>query len=1442
MEKTNKYSLGIDLGTNSVGWAVTDENGDLVKKNGKTLWGVRLFEEAETCKSRRLFRSSRRRLLRRKQRLSLLQDIFAEEISSIDPYFFQRLHESKYHLEDKQLNSDGKTKYVIINDKNYSDKDFYDDYKTIYHLRNELLKTDSKVDIRYLYLCMHHMIKYRGHFLFEGEFKPGDERLIKSSFEEINYSLNLLEECDLFHSNLDEVIQSLKELYKNDPTITKIKEEYSKYTNSGLTKKNKELIITLLSGGKIGEKKLSELLGTESPIKELRASSEKFDEDVAQLSSIADCNIVNIFNSCKRIYDAFKIYSLLGESSSISQYMCEIYETHKKQLKKFKAYVKTLSEKDGIDYTFELFRKVQNEKDNKKKDSDKEKNNNLNNYCFYVGLSGNNSIKHCSKEDFYKYVKTLLKLDNRAKDDDEQAKKWLELINDNKFLPKQNDSGNGIFPYQLNLYELKEILKKQAQFYPFLKDVSDGLTGAEKIEKLLTFKIPYYVGPLPSTKIRNDEFTKYSWAVRNEGKEDIKITPYNFDDVINKTESAEAFIKRMLNKCTFIKDEDCLPKGSMLYSYYSVLQDLNNLKVNGAYFTKEEKIDIISNVYLDETRKSKPKIKDIEKYLKRKNSADPIITTTTGKDVNDDDFNGDLDSIRKFIKIFKTRENVIKNYDLIEKIIVDITIFEDKEVLKERFKTYKCISEEQLKSILSLTFKKNSSISRKFLNLCEVDEDGVINEESLSIIDKMLNTNMHLNQILEDKGVKRALELSNPKNPISGIDIDNKDAIDNKDVVNDKDSLNKYINDLYVSPLYKRSLTQAILIIIELEKILSGKGPRAEDIKIGTHINKFYIESTRTDKADKKRTNSRKDKLIKLYKEAKDINNSLKEDLKNGEYDEKIKSKKFYLYLLQEAKDIYTGEPIDIHDIDSYDIDHIIPQSIIKDDSLNNIVLTKRTVNERKKDIYPLSDELVSSKAKDHWVRLKKYNLMSAEKYARLIRNSNSKLTDDELNSFVNRQIVATSQSVKALKDFIEDNSNSAKSKVYLVKAEYISEVRNQFSIVKSRMANNFHHAHDAYLCATVGKTMYDFYNNQIYNKENHYKWSANLLKPIIKTKRLIDDLENDKINSKSDIDKTYQDIKKVFDINKIKYNIQTRFDIMVTERTYFKKGALFDQNPISVPDNKSLGKIALKKDPRMNNYNKYGAYNKPNYNKYALKFDNNKWEIVNSRFDELIMQNLFPIGTSIERKTENNVRSSFRITGVTGDQFVVCKNFECYLPANIYNIVYKIEKIQSKLIDKKIDTYKKFKNKQNETKDKDVDDEQIIINMSDNPYARISSTEYTKFIEFLFSLATNVDNNCYFSVKNCLSPLNNDLKNKLKDKNITLIEKHFISIELLKLINRKRLTSNLLFLKQNEDEIFSSNAGNTTWSGILNEDDCIIEKSITGYYVNRIYPYKMKK
>ena len=38
-----EYNIGLDIGVASVGWCVTDENGNLIKNRNKNLWGTRLL-------------------------------------------------------------------------------------------------------------------------------------------------------------------------------------------------------------------------------------------------------------------------------------------------------------------------------------------------------------------------------------------------------------------------------------------------------------------------------------------------------------------------------------------------------------------------------------------------------------------------------------------------------------------------------------------------------------------------------------------------------------------------------------------------------------------------------------------------------------------------------------------------------------------------------------------------------------------------------------------------------------------------------------------------------------------------------------------------------------------------------------------------------------------------------------------------------------------------------------------------------------------------------------------------------------------------------------------------------------------------------------------------------------------------------------------------------
>ena len=121
------YYIGLDIGTNSVGWAVSNMDYTIPKYRGNAMWGIRLFEESDTSEKRRTYRIGRRRIERRKERLNLLEILFNNEISRIDPAFFRRLKESNLYIQDKTE----EVPYALFADNLYTDKEFHREFPSI---------------------------------------------------------------------------------------------------------------------------------------------------------------------------------------------------------------------------------------------------------------------------------------------------------------------------------------------------------------------------------------------------------------------------------------------------------------------------------------------------------------------------------------------------------------------------------------------------------------------------------------------------------------------------------------------------------------------------------------------------------------------------------------------------------------------------------------------------------------------------------------------------------------------------------------------------------------------------------------------------------------------------------------------------------------------------------------------------------------------------------------------------------------------------------------------------------------------------------------------------------------------------------------------------------------------------------------------------------------
>lgn len=288
-----KYNIGLDIGTSSVGWCVTDEENNIVKKSGKHLWGSRLFDEGQTAAETRTFRGTRRRTERRKNRIRYLQSMLLEDIEKVDENFIPRLQQSNLIKDDKN-----QFKFNLFEDEDFIDEDYYKQYPTIYHLRKALATEDKKFDIRLVYLALHHIIKYRGNFLTKGE--------ISNETNAINLDLeNIIEYLKENEIELKYSIGKIKETLVNKE-LTKSEKAKEILSLFDYGKEDKQIIDNIFKSV-VGLKfNLNAIFNLEDERKLEFASDNDWDSIAGELNENAE-----IFYSMKNIYSWIIVESFL---------------------------------------------------------------------------------------------------------------------------------------------------------------------------------------------------------------------------------------------------------------------------------------------------------------------------------------------------------------------------------------------------------------------------------------------------------------------------------------------------------------------------------------------------------------------------------------------------------------------------------------------------------------------------------------------------------------------------------------------------------------------------------------------------------------------------------------------------------------------------------------------------------------------------------------------------------------------------------------------------------------------------------------------------------------------------------------------------------------------------------------------------------------------------
>lgn len=566
-QMSGPYSIGFELSSTAHGFVATDPNGNVLYHGKQPVMGTRVFKEGQHAAEARMPRTSRRGIQRRRGREHEMERVFAPVISSIDPDFFIRRRMS-YKLGKIRFESDP---------IGFSYSRLFHSFPTLAHLDVALMEADSAMDPRLIFEAVANHVVRRGHFLLENQNVSSTNSDIDTQVA--NYAEVLV---SYFEDTLDERIElSLEALDINgNVTARELQKQFASamcVSGDDIQKKTEKAQIKAIADLVAGYKAdLTVLVPDAEKLPKVSIS----DGDALEEFLADSCpdSLVPVLMAAQALYTSWKLQGMLSYApgKSLSHNQVAQHDVYGKQLRMlkdlalkyvakqdangnvdedgFKDYVRFFGgpkREDGYRYD-----KVQV----KKQDSPK---NNMGYTAYNLNVLG--------YEEFAKRVELLFKDTDAV--DDSQYKTMMEAFANHAFLRRIHTVDNAAIPYQLHAEVVNRIIDNQGRFYPWLID------AREHILKVLTSRIPYYVGPLDSTDHgkAGENGTRFAWVKRLAGHEDAFVSPWNYEDHIDIDTTAELFIRRMTGECSYLDGEDVLAKNSLLYEKYCFFNELASL-------------------------------------------------------------------------------------------------------------------------------------------------------------------------------------------------------------------------------------------------------------------------------------------------------------------------------------------------------------------------------------------------------------------------------------------------------------------------------------------------------------------------------------------------------------------------------------------------------------------------------------------------------------------------------------------------------------------------------------------------------------------------------------------------------------------------------------------------------------------------------------------------
>lgn len=582
-----------------------------------------------------------------------------------------------------------------------------------------------------------------------------------------------------------------------------------------------------------------------------------------------------------------------------------------------------------------------------------------------------------------------------------------QIINDNgEVLDLSN-----VFTIGAYRKEIQRVFEIQKKYHPELTDeFCDGY--------MLIFKRKrkYYEGP-GNEKSRTD-YGIFTTQLDANG------------DYIKK----DNIFEKLIGKCSVYPEELRAAAASYTAQEYNLLNDLNNLTINGRKLEENEKHEIVE------------RIKSSNTINMRK-----IISDCMGENI--DDFAGaridksGKEIFHKFEVYNKMRKALleigidISNYsrEELDKIGYIMTINTDKEALMEAFQESWIGLPEEVKQCFIDMRKSNGALFNKWQSFSL----KIMNE----LIPEMYAQPKEQMTLLTEMGVTKGTQ-----EEFAGLKYIPVDVV-SEDIFN---------------PVVRRSVRISFKI---LNAVL--KKYKALDTIV------IEMPRDRNSEEQKKRINDSQklnEKEMEYIEKKLAVTYGIK--LSPSDFSsQKQLSLKLKLWNEQDGICLYSGKTIDPNDIINnpqlFEIDHIIPRSISFDDARSNKVLVYRSENQKKGNQTPYyylthshsewsfeqykATVMNLSKKKEYAISRKKIqNLLYSEDITKM----------DVLKGFINRNINDTSYASRLVLNTIQNffMANDADTKVKVIKGSYTHQMRCNLKLDKNRDESYSHHAVDAML------------------------------------------------------------------------------------------------------------------------------------------------------------------------------------------------------------------------------------------------------------------------------------------------------------------------------------------------------------------------------------------